>query len=76
MFADLAKFKHLSCIILLSEVKLLGEGKTMNKIHLMVEDLPELETEVAISGSVKQQEVGGAICLSVAAGIALYFGTS
>lgn len=34
----------------------------MNRIHLVVEDLPELETEVAISGSVKQQEVGGVCC--------------
>ncbi len=45
---------------------------TGNKIRLEVEELPELETEVALSGSCKQQEVGGAICLGVAAGIALY----
>ena len=32
----------------------------MEKIRLTVEDLPDLDTEVAISGSVKQQEVGGA----------------
>lgn len=44
----------------------------MEKIRLKVEELPELETEVAISGSVKQQEVGGGVCLSVAAGIAIY----
>ena len=31
----------------------------MEKIRLTVEELPELDTEVAISGSVKQQEVGG-----------------
>ena len=31
----------------------------MDKVRLAVEELPELETEVAISGSVKQQEVGG-----------------
>ena len=42
------------------------------KIRLEVEQLPELATEVAISGSAKQQEVGGAVCLSVAAGIAVY----
>lgn len=48
----------------------------MEKTRLTVEDLPELETEVAISGSVKQQEVGGALCLTVAAGIALYLGTA
>lgn len=48
----------------------------MKTIRLAVEELPELETQVAISGSVKQQEVGGAVCLSVAAGIAIYIGTS
>jgi hypothetical protein len=47
----------------------------MDKIRFTVEELPELETEVAISGSVKQQEVGGMICLGIAAGIALYLGT-
>jgi hypothetical protein len=47
----------------------------MDKIRIVVEELPELETEVAISGSVKQQEVGGMICLGVAAGIAVYLGT-
>jgi hypothetical protein len=45
---------------------------THEMIRLAVEDLPELETEVAISGSCKQQEVGGAICLGIAAGIAVY----
>ncbi len=48
----------------------------MDKIRISVEELPELQTEVAISGSVKQQEVGGLICLGVAAGIAVYMGTS
>jgi len=48
----------------------------MDKVRLSVEELPELETEVAISGSVRQKEVGGALCLGVAAGIALYLGTS
>jgi hypothetical protein len=51
------------------------EGKAMDKIRFAVEDLPELETEVAISGSVKQQEVGGGICLAVAAVLAVYAGT-
>jgi len=37
----------------------------MNRINLVVEDLPELETEVAISGSVKQQEVGSFACAGV-----------
>ena len=44
----------------------------MDKIRMEVEELPELDTAVAISGSVKQQEVGGGICLAVAAGIAVY----
>ena len=48
----------------------------MDKIRIAVEGLPELETEVAISGSVKQQEVGGVVCLGIAAGIAVYMGTS
>jgi hypothetical protein len=48
----------------------------MEKIRFTVEELPELETEVAISGSVKQQEVGGGMCLGIAAGIAVYLGTS
>jgi hypothetical protein len=43
----------------------------MDKIRIAVEELPELETEVAIAGSVKQQEVGGFLCLCVAAGIAM-----
>lgn len=41
-------------------------------IRLEVEELGELATEVGISGSAKQQEVGGAACLCVAAGIAIY----
>ncbi|MGE0178743.1 MAG: hypothetical protein AB7O91_02845 [Sphingomonas sp.] len=41
-------------------------------IRLDVADLPELATEVALSGAVKQQEVGGGVCLGVAAGIAIY----
>lgn len=43
----------------------------MDKIRMTVEELPELETEVAVSGAVKQQEVGALVCLCVAAGIAL-----
>lgn len=41
----------------------------MDKICITVEELPELETEVALAGSVKQQEVGGMICLGVAIGL-------
>ena len=48
----------------------------MDNIRMKVEELPELDTEVAISGSVKQQEVGAAICLGVAAGLAVWLGTS
>lgn len=44
----------------------------MEKFQLTVEDLPELETEVGIPGSVKQQEVGSYACLGLAAGIAIY----
>ncbi len=42
---------------------------------LNVDDLPELETEVAIAGCAKQQEVGGGFCIGIAAGIAIYIGT-
>lgn len=45
---------------------------TRDKVRIDVEELPELETMVAISGSWKQQEVGGAVCLALAAGIAIY----
>lgn len=45
----------------------------MDKLHLDIDALPELETEVALAGSAKQQEVGGMACLGVAAGIAVYF---
>lgn len=44
----------------------------MEKIQFDVEKLPELDTEVAVAGTAKQQEVGGMVCLGVAAGIAIY----
>ena len=47
---------------------------TNNQIRIAVEELPELDTEVAISGCTRQQEVGGGICLGIAAGIAVYIG--
>jgi hypothetical protein len=47
----------------------------MNKVRVVVEELPELDTEVGIAGSVKQQEVGAIICLGLAAGLAVYLGT-
>jgi hypothetical protein len=57
-------------------IALSREGKAMKNsnepIRFDVADLPELATEVAISGTAKQQEVGGGVCLAVAAGIALY----
>ena len=46
----------------------------MDHVRMTVEELPELDTAVAISGSVKQQEVGGGFCLAIAAGIAVYAG--
>ena len=42
------------------------------ELCVVVEELPDLETEVAISGSCKQQEVGGVICLGIAVGIAIF----
>jgi hypothetical protein len=48
----------------------------MEITRFVVEDLPELDTGVAISGSVRQQETGGGICLAMAAGIAIYLGTA
>jgi hypothetical protein len=47
-------------------------SKNLNAVRFEVEDLPELATEVGLAGSVKQQEVGGAVCLGVAAGIAIW----
>jgi hypothetical protein len=47
-------------------------SKNLKAVRFEVEDLPELATEVALSGSVKQQEVGGGICLGIAAGIAIW----
>lgn len=44
----------------------------MDKVFIEVEELPELETEVGISGSTKQQEVGGGACVGVMAGVAIY----
>ncbi|MGQ0590749.1 MAG: hypothetical protein ACT4N8_14685 [Sphingosinicella sp.] len=47
-------------------------NKSYEPIRFEVEHLPELATQVAISGSAKQREVGGGACLMVAAGIAVY----
>jgi hypothetical protein len=43
----------------------------MDNFRITVEELPELETEVAVSGAAKQQEVGSFVCLCLAVGIAL-----
>ena len=47
-------------------------NKKFETVRLEVEELPELKTGVAISGSTHRQEVGGIACLGVAAGIAIY----
>ena len=44
-----------------------------NVIRLDVDELPELQTEVALAGSSEQQEVGGGFCAGIAAGIAIYY---
>ena len=44
----------------------------MDNIRIAVEELPELETEVALSGSAKQQEVAGTVCGGILIGIAIY----
>jgi hypothetical protein len=41
----------------------------MDKFRMTVEELPELETEVAVSGSTKQQEVSGVWCIVIVAGV-------
>lgn len=43
----------------------------MDKFRMTVEELPELETEVAVSGSAKQQEVSGWPCIAVVVGVVL-----
>lgn len=43
----------------------------MDKIRMAVEELPELETQVALAGSVQRQEVGGAICIIMVLGIVM-----
>jgi hypothetical protein len=72
LFAALAKSQSLCGIRSLPRRKILGKGKSMDKLRMEVEELPELDTAVAISGSVKQQEVGGGLCLTIAAAIAVY----
>lgn len=47
-----------------------------DKIRLEVEELPELDTQVAVSGSSRQQEVGGGVCVAIGGGIAIYIAVS
>ncbi len=47
--------------------------KNNETFRLEVEELPELDTEVAISGSSKHEEVGGGACIGIIAGIAIYY---
>ena len=42
-------------------------------VRLNVEELPEIDTAVAICGAAKQQEVGGPICIGIFAGVAIYY---
>lgn len=44
----------------------------MDKVILKVEELPELDTSVGISGSTKQNEVAGPACFGILAGIVIY----
>jgi hypothetical protein len=44
----------------------------MEKFRLEVEELPELETCVGISGSTQREEVGGPACVGIIAGIMVY----
>lgn len=46
----------------------------MNTIRFKIAEMPELRTQVGIARSTKRQEVGGAVCFGVAAGIAIYAG--
>lgn len=46
-------------------------GNEKNK-RLNIEQLPDIETEVGVSRSTRQQEVGGPVCLGVVAGVAIY----
>ena len=41
----------------------------MEKIQIVAEELPELDTEVAVAGPAHQQEVGGAVCFGIIAGV-------
>jgi hypothetical protein len=45
----------------------------MKKIEIHA--IPELKTRVAMHGSAKQKEVGGAACLAVVAAIIVYAGS-
>jgi hypothetical protein len=48
------------------------EGMGMEKVLIEVEELPELDTVVGISGSTRQNEVAGPACFGIIAGIMIY----
>ena len=41
----------------------------MDRIQVIVEELPELDTEVGVAGSAHFEEVGGAICFGIIVGV-------
>lgn len=54
------------------------EGHTMKAhteetIRFDVDELPELDTNVGIAGTARQQEVGGPACIGFLAGLAIYY---
>lgn len=44
-------------------------------IIISIEDLPDLDTPVAIAGTVHRPEVGGGACFSIVVGVAIYVAT-
>jgi hypothetical protein len=49
--------------------------KRIEKDRLRVENLPDLATGVALSSAAGRQEVGGMVCLGIAAGVVTFFAT-
>lgn len=44
-------------------------AEAISRVSIDVDELPELNTQVAIAGSTKHQEVGGVACVAIAAGV-------
>lgn len=42
---------------------------------ITIEELPELDTPVAIAGTVHRPEIGGGACFSIVVGVAIYVAT-